>query len=1208
MPINPLLFANKVAAEFRRYLLSAFPMTDPDLAEQAKAFLSGPTPLEMPLVKGPYVTLSESFASGDPVKDLADRGILHPVMPSLIGYPKMYKHQQQVFEAAKSGKHVLVSTGTGSGKTEAFLYPIIDELLRERDQGIKKGLSAILIYPMNALANDQLDRLREMLGGTEITFGQWIGSSPATGKSPLVDRAESSSRNGYLAERKKRLEEARKKERAVRPLAPPEECLSEQEIREREPRILITNYRQLEILTTRVPDVALFANSPLKYMVYDEAHTYSGATGAEVACLTRRVRSLASKTPEEVICIGTSATLTDPEAEDNDQAAKRFAGRFFGVDETNVELIGESYVERQWPRERYKPTAPTGDFEGRLNRILAALNEPVDKEVLKTEVQALTGQSFDPGDDWQTDLFNLLISNDYTYQCSQTLKHPQELLEAGWRVSNRVQSDRMPSGLNTVHELLSYLILSAAACKEGGSLLRPKVHFFIRGLDKMVVAFDREAAKTNLRLFPSLVNAKEHLPDRRDDAFWSVLVCRACGQHFFEGFFKELNVASKSGKKLKIEGGNAQEDMFGEGVAYWSPSTKEDGTRLVMTNRLLEELDEDTDAKKSKKYLKNYLCRQCGAIHSLPGKKCLADGCGHEDELVEVLILEEKLKSCPTCGNQSIQIGGNTIEPARPVKAVVVADVHILAQSMINNAPPDHQKLVVFADSRQDAAFQAGWMQDHGRRIRLRHLMYEVIKESRQELSFDQLADKLQNRFRKEKSLIEQLYPEIMEEYAESYLSRDLYTRLSKAIDYSIITEFSAGLRRREVLESMGLVRVNYQGLDASNRALISWADNYGLSPEEAVNGVSLLIDGWRRGRMLYISRDPIYSKYHAKDDPYILAGLLPLREFRPEGLILNPRQEKRKKYWNSIKNSMKNTTPQLLLKLWSERIDNDNIDNAVEDLWNVLVETEILVETDIRSQRDKFIDRVYQVNADKIRLSLNNERHRCKKCQRIMPRPAPNDICTRRYCKANTVHEEPDFEDYNVSIISQPFSLVSAEEHTAQVPGEVREKIEQEFKSKEGKTNCLVATPTLELGVNIGALDMVLLRNVPPLPANYWQRAGRAGREERMAVIGTYCRPSQHDRYFFQDPLNLLTGEIEAPVFNMHNPLMIEKHVHSALLTKLQLRTMNGSQDTNETKNVLNKFFPNFIRDYLLDEHNHYLLEPLKTTELKNLVHPVNE
>jgi ATP-dependent helicase YprA (DUF1998 family) len=126
------------------------------------------------LVKGPFVSLSEAFAKGESIQGMTDRGLLHPVMPGLIGYPSMWLHQEQVFEAVQAGQHVLVSTGTGSGKTEAFLYPLIDDLLRQRDKGIHEGLTAILVYPMNALANDQLDRLRDMLGGTGISFGQWV--------------------------------------------------------------------------------------------------------------------------------------------------------------------------------------------------------------------------------------------------------------------------------------------------------------------------------------------------------------------------------------------------------------------------------------------------------------------------------------------------------------------------------------------------------------------------------------------------------------------------------------------------------------------------------------------------------------------------------------------------------------------------------------------------------------------------------------------------------------------------------------------------------------------------------------------------------------------------------------------------------------------------------------------------------------------------
>ena len=141
MPINPVQFAHGVCDEFLRYLFSAFPLSDPELADQARKLLERPSSLDIPLVKGPFVSLSESFAKGELVQKLASEGRLHHVMPGLIDYPMMYLHQQQVFDAVKAGQHVLVATGTGSGKTESFLYPIIDDLLRQRDQGINTDVS-----------------------------------------------------------------------------------------------------------------------------------------------------------------------------------------------------------------------------------------------------------------------------------------------------------------------------------------------------------------------------------------------------------------------------------------------------------------------------------------------------------------------------------------------------------------------------------------------------------------------------------------------------------------------------------------------------------------------------------------------------------------------------------------------------------------------------------------------------------------------------------------------------------------------------------------------------------------------------------------------------------------------------------------------------------------------------------------------------------
>lgn len=1208
MPINPVHFAHEVCDEFLRYLFSAFPLSDPELAEQARKLLERPSSLDIPLVKGPFVSLSESFAKGEHVQKMAAEGKLHPVMPGLIGYPTMYLHQQQVFEAAKSGRHVLVATGTGSGKTESFLYPIVDDLLRQRDQGVTSGLTTILVYPMNALANDQLDRLRDMLGGTGITFGQWVGTTPSKESDVTVERFEGSSRQAYLEARRRRREEAQAEDRAVRPLAPQEECCSEEDIERRQPRILVTNYRQLEVLTTRLPDVQMFADAPLKYLVFDEAHTYAGATGAEVACLIRRLKTLAGKNPDEIVCIGTSATLSDPtkQDQDNDDTARRFASRFFGVDPEKVALVGESYVSRKWPDHRYKPVAPHGDGGDRLGRILAAVTEPVNVATIKNVVEEVTGQIFDPGDNWQESLFDHLVTNEYVYQATQILKHPKKLSDAAWQTSQRLAMGRLPEGDRANAELLAYLVLGAAARKDGDSLLRPKVHFFLRGLDEMVVALDGTESNPTMNLYLSLADAKEQHGSRHDDAFFPVLTCRSCGQHFFEKWYADLEFSRGARNQLKdFDHGNAAPNDDGSDNAYWSTSPSETGKRLLVSNRLLEEAD-GSFSTKSGRWPRAWFCRQCGAMHRNASPRCLADGCGHQEALLPLMVFGPSLSACPSCSSTSYRIGGREIEPARKVQAVTVSDVHILAQAMINSAPDGHKKLIVFADSRQDAAFQAGWMQDHARRIRLRHMMNSIIAGSGPQV-LDEVTDKLVKAFRKEQILIDALLPELTGEEAPATFGHNKWVSIHKALRYMVLREFTTGVRRTDCLESMGLARVVYDGLTAQSQGLRDFAAELGIQPEEALEGVCLILDGWRRNRMLYVTGDPIFSCYHKKDDPYILAGLLPLREFRPEGVILNT--DKSNEYARGVIASRGVSAVQALLKKWAANRDTCDIDAAATLLWTLLTdELRILDKVTLRSQNDRILADVWQIDLEKLAVEPCQVLERCSTCQRITTRSAPGHACTRHNCHGTTTTSQPDDENYDVWLMGRPFVMVSAEEHTAQVPGEIRNRIENDFKSKSGRTNCLVATPTLEMGVNIGALDMALMRNVPPRPANYWQRAGRAGREERMAVVVTYCRRSPHDRYFFDDPLRLLGGVIEAPTFNLRNPLMVAKHIRSAILSELLMRSRSSGSEGERIRDLLKELFPIFIRSYLLDQDNHFRDVPTSTVPLGEMLDELND
>ena len=332
---------------------------------------------------------------------------------------------------------------------------------------------------------------------------------------------------------------------------------------------------------------------------------------------------------------------------DNEETARRFASRFFGVDPTKVRLVGESFVSREWPRQRYRPIAPHGDGVARLSRILAATTEPVDLAAIKGVVEELTGQIFDPGEDWRESLFDHLVTNEYVFQTTQVLKNPNRLNEAAWQTSQRIAMSRLPEGDEANAELLAYLILGAAAQKAGESLLRPKVHFFLRGLDEMVVALDGTDADPRLHLFLSIHDAKEHYPGRHDDAFFPVLTCRSCGQHFFEKYCLDLEFARGAKNQLRgFENGKAAPNEDGQENAFWSTSPEGTGTRMVLTNRLLEEADGGPSARTAR-YPRAWFCRQCGAMHRESSPRCLADGCGHQEVLLPMIAFGSGLSACP---------------------------------------------------------------------------------------------------------------------------------------------------------------------------------------------------------------------------------------------------------------------------------------------------------------------------------------------------------------------------------------------------------------------------------------------------------------------------------------------------------------------------------------------------------------------------------
>lgn len=258
-----------------------------------------------------YLDISDSFVKGKSLSSLIEEGVVSPLFTELEGdipdgskeiqlNRTLYLHQEFAVRKADANHNLVVTTGTGSGKTECFTIPIINYLLKEKEQGLlDDGVRAILIYPMNALANDQMKRLRVTLKNyPDITFGVYNGDTEINDAEGIINYGKIfKDENGN----------------ALKPL--PNEIISRKSMQERPPHILVTNYAMLEYMMLRPKDDLVFSGAKLHFLVLDEAHTYKGATGMETSLLIRRLKARISNS-NDVVHILTSATLGGKDAND----------------------------------------------------------------------------------------------------------------------------------------------------------------------------------------------------------------------------------------------------------------------------------------------------------------------------------------------------------------------------------------------------------------------------------------------------------------------------------------------------------------------------------------------------------------------------------------------------------------------------------------------------------------------------------------------------------------------------------------------------------------------------------------------------------------------------------------------------------------------------------------------------------------------------
>ncbi|MEV6493283.1 DEAD/DEAH box helicase, partial [Actinoplanes sp. NPDC051633] len=641
LSLDPLAASGMLEATHRRYLKSLLPLREPTLARALARAVEDSAMLSKP----PLLEATPPYATGATLRELIAEGVLDGGFTNLasshlpLSRP-LYQHQEQALRKAQSGRNLVVATGTGSGKTESFLLPILNALTAEHSAGtLGPGVRALLLYPMNALANDQLKRLRQLLADTpQFTFGRYTGDTP-----------EDANR-------------ARSQFESLNPGEPvlPNELLSRQEMRQRPPHLLLTNYAMLEYLLLRPADLDLFQGAHAgqwRFIALDEAHVYDGAKAAEVAMLLRRLRDRVGNGAPQ--CIATSATVGDDES-----AVVSFAERLFGVpfewdedDPGRQDLVRASRV-----------ALPEGPFWGPLSAedyLALAESEKVGTRIV--EMAAMHRQS---GDDPRA----LIINEARMAEARRRLaERPVPFNELAAEVFREAPDPAAALGA---------LVTVGSRTRDGNgtAALGARYHQFLRATEGA---------------FACLGAAGPHIALSRHEA------CTACGAAMFEigscrrcgGVYLLGAVHTEDGSHRFVPRLRDNDRRTWLAVGEDMSAADEDDETLAA-----EVADADSDVA--------FLCVLCGALHATKRNSCGAQGCT-ETQLRPVRRLKNKEDSppvCVTCGARG-EATVRRFESGNEAPAAVLSSA--LYQALPEAPAPDladqpggGRKLLLFSDSR----------------------------------------------------------------------------------------------------------------------------------------------------------------------------------------------------------------------------------------------------------------------------------------------------------------------------------------------------------------------------------------------------------------------------------------------------------------------------------------------------------------------------
>jgi hypothetical protein len=1040
----------------------------------------------------PLLQLNPAFEPGDSLADLVAAGELHrgclevfrdkPSPSEDRGPLRLHRHQVEGIRAARRGRSYVLTTGTGSGKSLAYIVPIVDHVLRSRP---RRGVQAIVVYPMNALANSQMGELEKFL-----CHGFAEGASPVTFKRYTGQENE----------------------------------LQRRAILEDPPDVLLTNYVMLELLLTRPHERSLVeAAKGLRFLVFDELHTYRGRQGSDVAMLVRRVREATGASG--LLTVGTSATLSGSATwRGQQEEVARVASQLFGAPVAPEDIIGETLR-----RTTALPDDPA--------REAVALRERVASGALPESVAAFRT---DPLARWVESTLGLAPE---TATGRLVRSRPRPLGGPGG-ASQRLAED---TGLDEAlcERAIRDTLLAGYRHRDehGRPVFAFRLHQFISKGERVYASPEPEAVRhvtlQEQQFVPGAERAKVLLP---------MAFCRECGEAYF------VVERRRDGRGQRFEARDLDDTPGEEGVTAGFLHTASDPPWPSDPATQLQRLPESWQETRA-----DGTVRLTASRKDRVPVRCSVLPDGREgDGGMTAWFFPAPFLFCLHCGveydaRQQSDFGklATLGTEGRSSATTLLTLTGIRQLRRDRSLEPRARKLLSFTDNRQDASLQAGHFNDFVEIVLLRAALQKAVREAGPRgLRHDELVPRVFDAL----ALPVALYAR---DPGVRFAAREEADRaLRKVLEYYLYRDLKRGWRVSSPnLEQCGLLDIDYAALGDICAAEDLWEKkHHALAtalPAHRERVCRVLLDHLRRELaietpvlrqvdqegILQLSQQHLGESWGVDDGEVFERSRVawPRRKTEQDktfdrGLFLSER--------GGLGNFLRRpgTFPGL-----SGKLKREECGQIIRGLFEALAKGGLLAA--VEDARDGEVAG-YQLKAGMLVWKPGDGSRAFHDPVRVPNAPAEG------------LRTNPFFVGFYGSDVVDVRGL-EAREHTAQVKAEDRERRETRFRAAE--LPVLFCSPTMELGVDIAQLNVVNLRNVPPTPANYAQRSGRAGRSGQPAFVFTYCSAhSAHDQYFFKRPDRMVGGSVSTPRLDLGNEDLLRAHVHAIWLAcaRLDLRS----------------------------------------------------